>query len=36
MRRQADLNVSRFCGLAGIQRSTWHRWAARERNGLPQ
>ena len=36
MRRRADLSVSRFCELAGIHRSTWHRWAARERDGRPQ
>lgn len=35
MRRQAGLSVARFCWLAGISRSTWHRWAARERTGQP-
>jgi putative transposase len=36
MRLQAGLSIGRFCALAGIHRSTWHRWAARERAGEPQ
>jgi transposase InsO family protein len=35
MRLQAGLSIARFCALAGIHRSTWHRWAARERDGEP-
>jgi hypothetical protein len=33
MRERAGLSVARFCQLVGIHRSTWHRWAARERDG---
>lgn len=36
MRQQAGLSISRMCALAAIHRSTWHRWAARERDGQPQ
>jgi transposase InsO family protein len=37
MRAEAGLSVSRLCAIAGIHRSTWHRWAARERDGrLPR
>jgi putative transposase len=36
MRREAGVSITRFCALAGIHRSTWHRWAARERRGRPQ
>lgn len=35
MRRQAGLTVGRLCAIAGIHRSTWHRWAARDRDGRP-
>ena len=35
MRQAAGLSITRFCSLAGIHRSTWHRWAARERGGRP-
>jgi len=35
MRSQAGLTVTRMCQLADIHRSTWHRWAARERDGQP-
>lgn len=33
MRLQAGLSISRFCELAGIHRSTWHRRAAATRTG---
>jgi hypothetical protein len=33
MRLDAGLSVSRFCALAGIHRSTWHRHAAAARAG---
>ena len=36
MRAEAGLSVTRFCELAGIHRSTWHRWAARARDGVAQ
>ncbi len=36
MRAQAQLTISRFCALAQIHRSTYHRWAARARDGAPQ
>lgn len=36
MRQQAGLSITGFCQLAGVHRSTWHRWAARERDGEPQ
>ena len=32
MRQDAGLNIAAFCRLAGVPRSTWHRWAARERD----
>lgn len=35
MRDEAGLSVSRFCQLAGMHRATWHRRAAREREGRP-
>jgi putative transposase len=35
MRERAGMSIARFCALAGIHRSTWHRWAARERDGRP-
>jgi len=35
MRQQAGLSVTRMCALVGVHRSTWHRWAARERDGRP-
>jgi hypothetical protein len=35
MRVEAGLSITRFCQLAGVHRSTWHRWAAREREGQP-
>jgi putative transposase len=35
MRGEAQLTISRFCELAGIHRSTYHRWAARARDGAP-
>lgn len=35
MRQRAGLSISRMCALAGIHRSTYHRWAASERDGQP-
>ena len=35
MRRQAGLSIARLGALVGVHRSTWHRWAARERDGQP-
>jgi putative transposase len=35
MRRTAGVSITRFCALAGIHRSTWHRWAVRARDGRP-
>lgn len=35
MRSDAGLSITGFCALAGIHRSTWHRWAARVRDGRP-
>ena len=31
MRLEAGLSISRFCAVAGIHRSTWHRRGARAR-----
>jgi len=36
MRAQAQLTIGRFCQLAGIHCSTYHRWAARARDGASQ
>ena len=35
MRRELGVSIGRFCELAGVHRSTWHRWAARARDGRP-
>jgi putative transposase len=35
MRERAGLSVARFCGIAGVHRATYHRWALRERAGRP-
>ena len=35
MRLELGVSITRFCGLAGMHRSTWHRWAARAREGQP-
>jgi len=36
MRQTAGLSVARISELVGVHRATWHRWAARERDGRAQ